>query len=66
MPEVLEMTGLSRTTIYRRVKDGTFPKPIPLSQSTARSAPIGFLLAEIKDWINQQVALRDKTNSQQS
>lgn len=66
MPEVLEMTGLSRATIARRVKEGTFPKPVPLSQSTARSAPIGFLLDEVKDWINRQVAMRDKNNGPQS
>jgi predicted DNA-binding transcriptional regulator AlpA len=30
MPEVEATTGLSRSTIYRRVKAGAFPGPVPL------------------------------------
>ncbi|MDE1008874.1 MAG: AlpA family transcriptional regulator [Paraburkholderia fungorum] len=28
--QVEQVVGLSRSTIYQRIKDGTFPKPIPL------------------------------------
>ena len=28
---VIERTGLSRSTLYRKVADGTFPRPIQLS-----------------------------------
>jgi prophage regulatory protein len=28
---VLDRTGLSRTTLYRKVADGTFPKQVPIS-----------------------------------
>ena len=31
--EVLELTGLSRTTIYRLRREGRFPKGIPLMGS---------------------------------
>lgn len=54
MPEVIGMTGLSRATIDRRVKEGKFPKPVPLSDSDARSAPIGFALDEVQAWIEQR------------
>ena len=30
LPQVLEMTGLSTSTIYRWMTDGTFPKQIQL------------------------------------
>jgi prophage regulatory protein len=58
-PDVQRMTGLSRATIYRRIAAGDFPKSVPLSSSTARNAPVGFVLAEVKAWIVRQVALRD-------
>ncbi len=28
--DLQHLTGLGRTTIYRRVKDGTFPKPVKI------------------------------------
>ena len=30
LPQVLEMTGMSKTYIYARIKEGTFPKQIQL------------------------------------
>ena len=32
---VLERTGLSRSTLYRKVQDGSFPKQIKLSERCA-------------------------------
>jgi len=32
MPEVLERTGLSRSTIYRKMHEGTFPRQIEISK----------------------------------
>lgn len=32
LPHVIEKTGLSRTVIYDRIKQGTFPPPIKLSE----------------------------------
>jgi prophage regulatory protein len=43
-------TGLSRSTIYQRVKDGTFPAPISLGAKA-----VGWLLYEIEDWIAERV-----------
>lgn len=28
--QVEQVVGLSRSTIYQRMRDGTFPKPVPL------------------------------------
>lgn len=30
---VTQFTSLSRATVYRRVKDGTFPKPIRIGEN---------------------------------
>jgi prophage regulatory protein len=30
LPGVMEKTGLGRSSIYRMVKDGEFPKPVKL------------------------------------
>ena len=46
-------TGLSRSTVYRRVKEGLFPAPIPLG---GRS--IGWLDSDIDTWIDQQMRAR--------
>ncbi|QDA57672.1 helix-turn-helix transcriptional regulator [Thermomonas aquatica] len=44
-------TGLSRSTIYLRMAQGTFPKSIPLGPRA-----IGWLEAEVEAWLQAQVA----------
>ncbi|MCU1348976.1 MAG: AlpA family transcriptional regulator [Acidobacteria bacterium] len=51
MPAVEEATGLSRSTIYRRVKAGTFPPPIPLGGPQA----VGWLRSRVVRWMDEQV-----------
>lgn len=60
MPELLAMTGLGgRASVYRALKDDpTFPRPVPLSASTARSAPVAFVLGEVQEWIRARIAAR--------
>ncbi len=50
LPLVKTRTGLSRSTIYLRVKEGAFPKPVSLG---ARA--VGWLESEIDDWLEQQI-----------
>lgn len=35
MADVVRETSLHRATIYRRISDGSFPKPIPLGRQRA-------------------------------
>ena len=35
-PEVERRTGLSRSTIYRKMRDGTFPVPLKVSDRAVR------------------------------
>jgi prophage regulatory protein len=50
--EVQARTGLSRSTLNRRVADGSFPKPIPLFGS---SHMVGFIESEVDSWITEQI-----------
>lgn len=60
MPDVEAMTGLARPTVYKRLKDDpTFPKPVPLSNSKSRGAPVGWVFAEVQAWVRQRIALRE-------
>ena len=51
--EVCELLGISRPTYYRRVEDGTLPKPID-SGSGPRHVE-----GEVLEWIDQKIAERD-------
>ena len=50
-PEVEARTGLSRSTIYLKVAQGTFPKPINLGPRA-----VGWVAAEVDRWLEDQVA----------
>lgn len=48
---VLAKTGLSKTTLYARIAEGQFPKPIPLGNAHI----VGWLESEVDEWIAKQV-----------
>ncbi len=50
LPSVKETTGLSRASIYQKMKEGSFPKPILLSTRS-----VGWLEAEIAAWIASRI-----------
>ena len=50
LPSVKTRTGLSRSTIYLRISEGRFPKPISLG-----GRAVGWIEEEINDWLNQQI-----------
>ena len=50
LPAVKTRTGLSRSTIYLRVSQGTFPKPVSLG-----GRAVGWLEAEIQEWLQRQI-----------
>ena len=58
LPEVKNLTGLSRTTIYLRMHKGEFPQSIPLGVRA-----IGWYAADIDKWIEQRV-VSSKTQNQ--
>ena len=60
MPEVVAIVGLARPTIYKLMKqaDSGFPQPVKLSNSTARGAPVAWVLAEVQAWVKIRIAAR--------
>ncbi len=50
LPGVKARTGLSRSTIYLRISEGNFPKPVSLG-----GRAVGWIEAEVNDWLNQQI-----------
>ncbi|MCE1054819.1 helix-turn-helix transcriptional regulator [Pseudomonas alloputida] len=55
LQQVMEMTGLGRSTVYKYVSDNWFPKPIPLG---GRS--VGWLESEVKEWILDRIEERNQ------
>lgn len=53
--EVKQRTGLSKSSIYNQIADGTFPEPVPIG---ARA--VAWVEAEIEEWINNRIAERRK------
>lgn len=51
LPEVQRRTGLSRSTIYVRLDQGRFPKPVSLG---ARA--VGWIESEVDEWIRERIA----------
>lgn len=49
--KVEKRVGLTRSPIYARIKDGTFPKPIRLGNGRA----VGWIEAEIDAWLAEQI-----------
>ncbi len=54
--QVEKRTGLSRSTIYLRIQEGTFPRPIKLG---ARA--VGWLENEIEAWLVARMEIRNNS-----
>lgn len=53
LPEVINRTGIPRSTLYAKVAEGQFPIPIKLSQRS-----VGWSTAAIDSWIEERIAKR--------
>ncbi|MXW16170.1 MAG: AlpA family transcriptional regulator [Gemmatimonadetes bacterium] len=51
LPEVMKRTGLSRSTIYVRLAEGRFPRPVALG-----GRAVGWIEAEIEEWVAERIA----------
>ena len=51
LPQVQSATGLSKSTIYARISEGTFPKQIPIGPRL-----VVWVESDIQNWIAEQVA----------
>ena len=55
LPTVKAITGLSRSTIYLRMSEGSFPRQVNLG-----SRAVGWLASEIDHWIEEKLASRNQ------
>ena len=50
LPEVLDRTGLKKSTLYRRMAAGEFPQQAKLGGANSRA--VGWLAEEVHAWID--------------
>ena len=54
LKEVIDSTGLARSTIYKYIGENTFPKPVSLGDRC-----VGWVDSEVHDWILARIEERD-------
>ncbi len=54
LTEVINNTGLSRSSIYRKMAENTFPASVPLGYKA-----VGWLEDEVQQWILDRIEERD-------
>lgn len=55
LAQVMESTGLGRSTIYKYIAEGKFPLPLQLSERC-----VGWLESEVHQWIQARIDIRDQ------
>ena len=48
--EVVGTTGIARSSLYKMIAAGTFPKPIQLGQRS-----VGWIESEVQSWIKSRI-----------
>ncbi|EHR6582429.1 AlpA family transcriptional regulator [Vibrio parahaemolyticus] len=57
--DVMSLTGLGRSTIYKFMADETdFPKSVPLG-----GRAVAWVESEIEEWMESRLSMRDNTES---
>jgi prophage regulatory protein len=56
LPELIDIVGLKRPTIYAAMKAGTFPKPVNIGPRA-----IAWPSTDIDRWIEERIAAATKT-----
>ena len=64
LPEVLSRTGYGRTSIYRKMEEGSFPKSIklggpPLDPSAFDSRAVAWIEDDVDQWIESRIEEQD-------
>jgi len=54
LKDVIDSTGLGRSTVYKYISEGTFPKPVSLGDRC-----VGWVEGEVRDWILARIKERD-------
>ncbi len=59
--ETMEIASIGRTTLWKRVKEGAFPQPVPVSSNSNR-----WLHSEVMAWIEGLRKLRDSEDKDEA
>ena len=64
LPEVLSRTGYGRTSIYRKMEEGTFPRSgklggPPIDPRVFDSRAVAWIEDEVEQWIDSRIEERD-------
>ncbi|CAH7481889.1 AlpA family transcriptional regulator [Vibrio genomosp. F6] len=54
LKEVIALTGLGRSSIYKFMEENTFPKTVSLG-----GRAVAWVESEIEEWMEQRLALRE-------
>ncbi|WP_339434424.1 AlpA family transcriptional regulator [Pseudomonas orientalis] len=54
LKDVMNSTGLARSTIYKYIDEGTFPKSVSLGDRS-----VGWVEGEVHEWILSRIEARD-------
>lgn len=52
LPDVIKVTGLARSTIYKLISENRFPKQIKLTNFSS-----GWLKSEVESWLDERIAI---------
>ena len=68
LPEVLTRTGYGRTTIYRKMEDGSFPRSVklggpPIDPNVFDSRAVAWIEDEVEQWIESRIDERDSVST---
>ena len=68
LPEVLTRTGYGRTTIYRKMEDGSFPRSVklggpPIDPNVFDSRAVAWIEDEVEQWIDSRIEGRDSVST---
>ncbi|MFC0337577.1 transcriptional regulator, AlpA family [Kushneria avicenniae] len=55
LKDVIFLTGLGRSTVYKYIAEGNFPKPVSLGERN-----VAWVESEINDWIFLKIKMRDE------
>lgn len=54
LKDVMTKTGLSRSSVYKYIAEGKFPKPVHLGERT-----VAWVESEIEEWLMAKLAERE-------
>ena len=68
LPEVLSRTGYGRTSIYRKMEEGTFPRSVklggpPIDPNVFDSRAVAWIEGEVEQWIESRIDELDSVST---